>query len=46
MRRRVRRTAWARVSSWVGADVQAGVVEDEIVEMDELAFQPQGGSGV
>jgi hypothetical protein len=28
------------------ADVHAGVVENQIVEMDELAFQPQTGAGV
>ncbi|GCC42891.1 hypothetical protein chiPu_0027153, partial [Chiloscyllium punctatum] len=29
-----------------GADVHAGVVEDEVVKVDELAFQPQAGAGV
>ena len=28
------------------ADVHAGVVEDEVVGVDELAFEPQSGSGV
>ena len=29
-----------------GADVHAGVVENEIVEMDQFAVQPQTGAGV
>ena len=29
-----------------GADVHAGVVENEIFEVDELALQPQAGAGV
>ena len=29
-----------------GADVHAGVVEHEIVEVDQFAFQPQTGAGV
>ena len=29
-----------------GADVHVGVVEHEVVEVDQLAVQPQAGSGV
>ena len=29
-----------------GADVHAGVVEHEIFEVDQLAFEPQAGRGV
>jgi hypothetical protein len=29
-----------------GADIPRGVVEDEVFEMDELAVDPQGGTGV
>ena len=46
MRRRARNTVWARVSSWVGADVHAGVVQHEVLEMDELALEPERGGGV
>ena len=47
MRRRARNTAWARVSSWVGyADVHAGVVQHEVLQMDELALEPERGGGI
>ena len=29
-----------------GADIHAGVVEHEIVEVDQLAFEPQAGRGI
>ncbi|UQE03863.1 hypothetical protein JEY30_49650 (plasmid) [Bradyrhizobium japonicum] len=29
-----------------GADVHAGVVEDEVIEVDKFAVQPQTGAGI
>jgi hypothetical protein len=46
IRRRDRSTAWAGQLNGRGADVHAGVVEDEVVEVDERALQPQAGAGV
>jgi hypothetical protein len=47
MRRRVRSTSRAMVSSWVGVRISLrGVVEDEVFEMHQFAVDPQRGAGV
>lgn len=47
MRRRMRNTLRAMVSSWVGgADITGGVVEDKVLDMYEFAIDPQRCAGV
>ncbi|SEI19721.1 hypothetical protein SAMN05216228_104923 [Rhizobium tibeticum] len=47
MRRRFPTHRGAMVSSWVRrADIFRGVVQDEVLEMDELAVDPQRGAGI
>lgn len=46
MRRRLRSTSRAMVSSWIGgADVEADVVKDQVFKMHQLAVNPQRGAG-